>query len=416
MSDEHLPGYNIDDDPHDEPSSTSQSPAVNLEHPADPVSVASAGDPSPAAASTSPSSPILTQPTPAPPSQQEEEEGDPTSPTLTPLQRPAVDEFADPKIAELHLIFPDYDAAILHSVVDSVGGDQDRAVDALLAMSDPDHVPTHNVAAPEQPSVVEQTQLDEEFARQLMLEDEQQYAREQIARRQQQQQEQQQFPYAQRTNAPIPHQQQQGDRGYGTGTYDSDDDGQHSPQRDTMTDMQEQFSKLAESGKRTFSTFVSKVKAKVQEFDQTRNVQNPSSSAGSTSTGTGYIAQPSSPGLDRHAQQAYYAPRAVSNPRPPVSPEVENPQQQQPSSLSSTVPTDLPSASAAAVDDDSAGILPPPVTNSGRPASNIDPGKIGLLPKRPVSLVNTEAQPSHAQDEEEELEYVENPFEEGKYS
>jgi hypothetical protein len=117
MSDEqHLPGYNIDDDPHDEPSSTSQSPAaVNLEHPADPVSVASADDatPSPPAASTSPSSPVSTQPTPAPPSQQEEEEGGPTAPTLTPPRRPAVDEFADPKIAELHLIFPDYDAAIL---------------------------------------------------------------------------------------------------------------------------------------------------------------------------------------------------------------------------------------------------------------------------------------------------------------
>jgi hypothetical protein len=42
-------------------------------------------------------------------------------------------------------------------------------------------------------------------------------------------------------------------------------------------------------------------------------------------------------------------------------------------------------------------------------------GKIGLLPKRPVSLVNTESQSSHSHDEEEEeLEYVENPFEEGK--
>jgi len=49
--------------------------------------------------------------------------------------------------------------------------------------------------------------------------------------------------------------------------------------------------------------------------------------------------------------------------------------------------------------------------------SNIDPGKIGLLPKRPVSLVNIESQPGRAHDEEEEeLEYVENPFEEGKYS
>src|ERR1700730_8439979 len=58
-------------------------------------------------------SPISTQLTPAPLSQQEEEEGDPTAPTLTPPQRPPIDKFADPKIAELHLIFPDYDAAIL---------------------------------------------------------------------------------------------------------------------------------------------------------------------------------------------------------------------------------------------------------------------------------------------------------------
>ena len=42
-----------------------------------------------------------------------------------------------------------------HSVVDSVGGDQHLAVDALLAMSDPDHVsvPQH-AASTEQPSQV----------------------------------------------------------------------------------------------------------------------------------------------------------------------------------------------------------------------------------------------------------------------
>jgi hypothetical protein len=145
-----------------------------------------------------------------------------------------------------------------------VGGDQDRAVDALLAMSDPDHVPAQPAVANEQPSHVrhviiillrfypqtnqpttptphtpvkaDQTQLDEEFARQLLLEDEQQYARDQIALRQQQQQEQmRQFPYAQRTQPSIHRgdaaQQQQ----------------QSLPQRDTMSDMQEQFSKLAES-------------------------------------------------------------------------------------------------------------------------------------------------------------------------
>jgi hypothetical protein len=48
-----------------------------------------------------------------------------------------------------------------------------------------------------------------------------------------------------------------------------------------------------------------------------RNTPNQSSSSGTgTSIGTGYAAQPPSPGLDRHAQQAYYAPRVTPNPQP----------------------------------------------------------------------------------------------------
>lgn len=41
--------------------------------------------------------------------------------------------------------------------------------------------------------------------------------------------------------------------------------------------------------------------------------------------------------------------------------------------------------------------------------------KIGLLPKRPVSLLNTNTPPAtRPSDEDDELEYVENPFEERK--
>jgi hypothetical protein len=136
---------------------------------------------------------------------------------------------------------------------------------------------------------VEQTQLDEEFARQLMLEDEQRYARDQIAlRQQQQQQSRQQFPYATRVTP------QQASSVNATINNNGAAEQQNTPQRDTMTDVQEQFSKLAEStlvlsppplkpvhnnpwyiaGKRTFSSFVSKVKAKVQEFDHSRYAEN----------------------------------------------------------------------------------------------------------------------------------------------
>ena len=114
---------------------------------------------------------------------------------------------------------------------------------------------------------------------------------------------------------------------------------------------------LCVAGKRTFTSFVSKVKAKVQEFDQNRyadilfsrgtvppslscfrgsggrgqtsiihfipfiptstpyrNTQTPSSPGASTATGYA-VGQLPSPVLDRHAQQAYYAPRAVHNAR-----------------------------------------------------------------------------------------------------
>ncbi|KAH9176812.1 hypothetical protein EDB89DRAFT_2065594 [Lactarius sanguifluus] len=362
MSDEpHLPGYSLDDDPQPRPSPPVQSLTAEPDDAQEPVQNAS--------------DTVATTPPPiAQPQSLTQQQSFTTQPV--PEERPAVDEFADPKIASLHAIFPDFDAAILYSVVDSVDGDQDRAVDALLSMSDPDHI---SAAAPAQPPATTQTQLDEEFARQLMLEDEQRYARDQIARQQQQQQQQQQqlrqFPYAQRTTtAGTPQQQAR------SGSPPSPPSQR---ERDTMTDVQEQFNKLAESGKRTFSTLVSKVKAKVQEFDQSRNAQNPSPpGAGSTPQ-----QQPhASSGIDRHAQQAYYAPRLQPSPR------AEDP------TLSSS--GSGASAPNTATDDPTA-VPAPPATNTGRPplSNAIDPGKIGLLPKRPVSLVDTQSQSQqHFQD------------------
>ena len=127
MSDEpHLPGYKVDDDPTLEPES-----------PDDVVLVASSAGDSlglgdavrPAATTVSSQTPqVSTQPTPVLQSQQRQAEdrtdataaatintttvgGTAATPSLS--ERPGVDEFADPKIASLHAIFPDYDAAIL---------------------------------------------------------------------------------------------------------------------------------------------------------------------------------------------------------------------------------------------------------------------------------------------------------------
>jgi CUE domain len=48
----------------------------------------------------------------------------------------------DPKVAALLSMFPDFDTSLLQSVLESVAGDQDRAVDVLLGMSDPSYTST----------------------------------------------------------------------------------------------------------------------------------------------------------------------------------------------------------------------------------------------------------------------------------
>ena len=79
----------------------------------------------------------------------------------------------------------------------------------------------------------------------MLLEDEERYARDQIARQQHQQQQQQlrQFPYAQRTTAVTVPQQQQQQQGRGS----SPQSPPSQRERDTMADVQDQFTKLAES-------------------------------------------------------------------------------------------------------------------------------------------------------------------------
>ena len=124
MSDEpHLPGYKVDDDPTLEPDSPNDMVLV--------ASSAGTGDTvrSEATTTSSQSPQVSIQSTPVPQSQQQqaEERTDvtataatdttsitSTAPTLSLSERTAsVDEFADPKIASLHAIFPDYDAALL---------------------------------------------------------------------------------------------------------------------------------------------------------------------------------------------------------------------------------------------------------------------------------------------------------------
>ncbi|KAF7985085.1 hypothetical protein HWV62_8963 [Athelia sp. TMB] len=389
------------------PQSISAADAAAIELPSSPPATNETSQPAMSAVHDEPTPSLPERPGPLP-----RESSLPTArsvPNVDPDQTTEI-----PEIASLKAMFPDFDVAVLQSVLESCGGNQDRAIDMLLGMSDPDYVS-------QQPPAPVQTDLDEEFARQLMLEDQQQQERQQSggrgqpgyvprARGQQwQQQQQQQQPVA----SPA-------------------------GQRDGLADLQEQVAKFADTGKKTFSSLLTKAKAKLQEFDQQRTGQSSAQAGTQPSWGAQQYEAPSQsygqpPGQAQpsygqpppQAQPSYYDP----NPQPTRQDSFAStqgydttplPSSQTPYSAAPPVGSAAPSV-AALSSTAVAGSAPttpavttprPPATSSGAPP--IDPSKLGMLPKRPVSLLRDPSQPParHDDDDDDELEYAENPFEE----
>ncbi|KAG8733149.1 hypothetical protein FRC11_008426 [Ceratobasidium sp. 423] len=220
---------------------------------------------------------------------------------LPPPQAPALDAnpetlASDPAIASLHAMFPDFDLLVLQSVLEATGGDKDRAVDSLLAMSDPEYAQSQAQNAPAAPGAglgpgvgtnargrqPTQTELDEEFARRLMLEEEQQaYAGgwqptnnqyshsvpyQQYQPRRSGEYQRPPNPGAGGSFGEIAGGLQQQFRSFVGGAS-----GRTGPSGSTQgaggAGYQEQFNKIADTGKRTFNTIFNKVKQKMEEFD-----------------------------------------------------------------------------------------------------------------------------------------------------
>jgi len=292
----------------------------------------------------------------------------------TPIQpavaQPVEETPTNPQVAALKAIFPDFDPVILQYVLDSVKGDQDRAIDKLLGMSDPEYKEQHSTNA-------DQTELDEEFARNLLIQEQEEANR----RRQRWHAPEEPVPYQQRVQAP-------GENTSGTNP--------------NMREVADTFNKLAESGKKTFNSLFSKVKAKIQELDQPR----PDSGSPSTADGGGnFPAAPSH--QDRHTMmtQAHYQ-QPPSNTQPVRGYDMTyqsspTPASDQPSTTFSTQPDQrgFPDVALAS-------------NHSNQQTSNIDPAKLGILPKRPVTLGNSSSPQRRSA---EELEYAENPFEDGRH-
>ncbi|KDQ15324.1 hypothetical protein BOTBODRAFT_54882 [Botryobasidium botryosum FD-172 SS1] len=223
----------------------------------------------------------------------------------------------DPRLAPLIAMFPTFDPTVMEGVLDACGGDQERAIDQLLGMSDPSYVPE---ALPD--SNVNQTALDEEFAQRLMLEEQEAHNRTSSRPGEPPLRTFDTYsaPYQPRTPPrrsqdgyqPEPYedyshgQNQPAVSGYGYSPGAGSPAGQRTNTRaGTMSgggELQEQFNKIAESGKKTFSSLVTKVREKMREFESPSS-QAPPSGSGRHWTSLQSVLSPSQAAPPQHQFQ-----------------------------------------------------------------------------------------------------------------
>ncbi|KAL1411859.1 hypothetical protein Q8F55_002832 [Vanrija albida] len=207
-----------------------------------------------------------------------------TTPAAAPAAAPAP-AHANPKVNELAVMFPTVDTGVIEMVLESVGGSQDRAIESLLQMTDPEFKPDPSAQAASEESP--QVDLDEEYARALHLQDQEDDARRRAARSprghpgdrtQQQSQIPEVLPYQPRVrrarppgpdpyayNAQAdPHVQQRYDGSAGSpGAVPGG-------QQPGAVAFEEKLNQFAETGKATVTSFFNKAKARYAEFQQTR--------------------------------------------------------------------------------------------------------------------------------------------------
>ncbi|KAG8976714.1 hypothetical protein FRB90_009041, partial [Tulasnella sp. 427] len=188
----------------------------------------------------------------------------------------------DPKVAGLQAMFPTFDAGVLQSILEVSGGDEDQAIETLLSMSDPEYKPPATVQHHN-----DQTDLDAQLAQRLHLEEQARAdyeARHGSARP---------VPISGRDSAQHNEAGAMGGvdigaigaqvKGFLSGaaakvssTGFGRPAGQQPPQQGgtvgsppnaNNAEMRQQFNDLAETGKKHFNTLMTKVKAKMQEYD-----------------------------------------------------------------------------------------------------------------------------------------------------
>ncbi|GEM09656.1 ubiquitin system component Cue [Rhodotorula toruloides] len=184
-----------------------------------------------------------------------------------------VTEARDPQVEQLHALFPQVEVEIVEAVLAASGGSLDEATEQLLVMNDPEYKPD--------PVELSQLEADEEYARQLAREDEvaQMHERVNAPRRSSSiSSTQQQQPQPLAYQPYVPRSRRTAQPGSPSPSMSSwrppaeqarqQQQQQPAQERDELAELGEQFSKFAEQGKKTFGSFLTKVKEQVAKVDE----------------------------------------------------------------------------------------------------------------------------------------------------
>ncbi|WVO17456.1 hypothetical protein L204_105148 [Cryptococcus depauperatus] len=314
-----------------------------------------------------------------------------------------VEAHPNPKVNELRAMFPTIELSVIELVLETCNGSTDRSIEQLLGMTDPNFKPDELGGT----RLDHQVDLDADFARSLQMQDEEEY------RRGQQQYEAahgsstRQLPYQPRVRRTRPSHPPQGDD-------------QHSAEHEARGDnppgllqMEDKIERFAEAGKQTFTSLLSKAKAKYSEFQATqaqRSARNNQNQHGNypSDQGSRTYGEAGAPGGSRGGEQnrgsRFWDDHTSNSSRSDRSESVslqstldmnQGPNQQS-SHMSAVRKQSRRWQPSDAFDDP----LPPRTTTSpdkfdlSRSSTSpskqgkIDPAKLGILPKKRVDLLS----------------------------
>ncbi|OXB39480.1 hypothetical protein LQV05_000687 [Cryptococcus neoformans] len=330
---------------------------------------------------------------------------------------PQMQPDTNPKVSELHAMFPTVELSVIELVLETCGGSTDRAIEQLLAMSDPAFKPDElNVARQDH-----QVDLDAEFARSLQLQDEEEYR---VSRSRYEaahgsansSQPQGGLPYQPRVRRGRSSQSQGASQAEVDGRfadYEGRRDGENPP---GMLYMEERLEKFAEVGKQTFNSLLSRAKQKYSEFQASQGQRSSTQGYGGGQgqrqeydySGYGSVA----PGGNRGGEQSRgqnlwsnarsHSPstsgtesissQSTVDPTPPQSrrqtqsqaPVRQQSKRWQPSDAYDDPLPPRTTSSPTHID------VAPSRTMVGSPdKGKIDPARLGILPKKRVDLMST---------------------------